>query len=130
MHVLKPASLVLFMIVALAACGGPATEQPAGTTDQPTDVATTTTAAEPAVEPLEMVEVTAEGVELEPPVQVEQIPDGAWYCPMETVHYARMEQGDGVCPICSMDLVQKVAAAAPVEEPVEGEAPATEKEPV
>jgi hypothetical protein len=120
MRILKPASLVLFMIVALAACNCETPQQPADTA-APVEQAAATDAA-----PLPMVEVPAEGIELEPPVQVSQIPDGAWYCPMETVHYARMEQGDGTCPVCGMDLVQKVAAEpsaeGTAEPPAEGAA--------
>ncbi len=54
---------------------------------------------------LEMVEVAADGTEFDPPVEKEQIPDDAWICDMGTVHYAQMEEGDGTCPLCNMDLV-------------------------
>ena len=54
---------------------------------------------------LEKVEVAEDGTEFEPPVEKEQIPDGAWICDMDTVHYARMSEGDGSCPLCGMDLV-------------------------
>ena len=54
---------------------------------------------------LEMVEVAADGTEFDPPVEKEQIPEGAWICDMGTVHYAQMEEGDGTCPLCNMDLV-------------------------
>jgi hypothetical protein len=55
----------------------------------------------------EMVEVTAEGNKLEPPVQIGQIPAGAWYCDMGTVHYARKDEGDGRCTVCGMTLTKK-----------------------
>lgn len=54
-----------------------------------------------------MVTLTAAGVKLDPPADKEQIPDGAWYCDMGTVHYAATEKHDGICPLCSMDLVHK-----------------------
>lgn len=115
MRFLKSASLTLMMILTLAACGGPATEQPAQPAADPV-------AVNVAPEPLPIIEVSAEGTELDPAVQVEQIPDGAWYCDMGTVHYARAEQGDGSCPICGMDLVQKQAAVTEESEELTPEA--------
>jgi len=50
------------------------------------------------------IEVPAEGKKLDPPVTADQLPDGAWYCDMGTVHYARGEKGDGKCPVCGMML--------------------------
>jgi hypothetical protein len=49
-------------------------------------------------------EVSKDGTKFDPPVEKARIPDGAWICDMGTVHYARMERGDGVCPLCKMDL--------------------------
>lgn len=46
----------------------------------------------------------------DPPIEPDQVPDGAWYCDMGTVHYASPEQGDGTCPICGMQLVQRGTA--------------------
>ncbi len=116
--------MLVVLVVVLTACGGqPATEEPAAEPE--------TTAVEPEVTTeaeVVMVEVPAEGVELDPPVEVVQLPDGVWYCDMGTVHYARAEKGDGICTVCGMELVQKVAEAAPEgeampEEPMdEGEA--------
>lgn len=60
-------------------------------------------------EELEMVEVSDEGVEFDPAVEKEQIPEGAWYCDMGTVHWAQMEEGDATCELCSMKLKQKGA---------------------
>ena len=54
----------------------------------------------------EKVEVADDGTEFEPPVEKGQIPEGAWICDMGTVHYARMSEGDGSCPLCGMDLVR------------------------
>lgn len=59
-----------------------------------------------------MVELTAEGAQFDPPVSVDQIPDGAWMCLMGTVHYASLEQGDGSCPVCGMHLTQKTSGEA------------------
>jgi len=59
--------------------------------------------------PVEMVEVAAEGTEFEPPVQIEQLPAGVWFCDMGTVHYARTEKGDGRCPVCGMNLSHKAS---------------------
>ena len=41
-----------------------------------------------------------------------RIPEGAWYCDMGKVHYARSEKGDGVCPLCKMQLTEKGPAPA------------------
>jgi hypothetical protein len=54
-----------------------------------------------------VVEVPAEGKKFEPPVRVQQLPTGAWYCDMGTVHWAQMNQGNHMCPFCKMDLKQK-----------------------
>lgn len=66
-------------------------------------------------EPLPKVEVSVEGGEFAPPVMAAQIPDGAWYCDMGTVHYARGEEGDGICPLCNMRLTHKAADSVDVE---------------
>jgi hypothetical protein len=66
--------------------------------------------------PLEMVEVADEGTVFDPPVQIDQIPDGAWYCDMGTVHYARMTEGDGRCTECGMTLTHKGAHDAEGDE--------------
>ena len=58
------------------------------------------------------VEVPAEGKKFEPPIQKVEVPAGAWFCDMGTVHYARMDKGDGKCPICGMNLKEKPAAEA------------------
>lgn len=54
--------------------------------------------------------LTAEGQKFEPPIKPDALPDGAWYCDMGTVHYARSEKGDNTCPICKMKLTEKTAA--------------------
>jgi glucose/arabinose dehydrogenase len=54
-----------------------------------------------------LVEVSASGTNFDPPVQKAQIPEGAWYCDMGTVHFARTEEGDKTCPRCKMKLHHK-----------------------
>ena len=55
------------------------------------------------------VEVPKDGKKFKPPLQLEQVPDGAWICDMGTVHYARGEKGDGRCPLCKMNLKEHKA---------------------
>jgi hypothetical protein len=55
------------------------------------------------------VTVSKTGQAYKPPVKKAQIPAGAWICDMGTVHYARGEKGDGICPLCKMKL-KKLAA--------------------
>jgi len=62
--------------------------------------------SDPAVKSAQ-VEVPAEGKKFAPPVRVEQLPAGAWYCDMGTVHWAQMNEGNHTCPLCKMDLKQK-----------------------
>ena len=112
---MKKLLFVLLVVVAIAAsigCGARSAEQTEEVTaapiaEQPESALPSVEEAEPA---LEMVELTAEGTEFDPPVQAEQLPDGAWYCDMGTVHYARTDQGDGKCALCGMNLVQQEAA--------------------
>ncbi|MFU8803993.1 MAG: efflux RND transporter periplasmic adaptor subunit [Bradymonadaceae bacterium] len=65
--------------------------------------------SEPKVrlEDLPDVEVPAEGVEFDPPVQPEQLPDFVWYCDMGTVHWAQGDEKDRTCPLCNMTLKHK-----------------------
>lgn len=82
--------------------------------------------AEPAAEdeaaPAEgdpKVVVAAAGTSFDPPVEKSQIPEGAYICDMGTVHFARMEKGDGKCPECGMMLKMHgtpKAADAPAED--------------
>lgn len=76
--------------------------------------------AEEDQEELAMVDVSEDGEEFDPPVQPEQIPDGAWYCDMGTVEYASMAEGDGSCPVCGMKLKQKPGGEATAEADEEG----------
>jgi hypothetical protein len=54
-----------------------------------------------------LVSLTAAGVKLDPPAAKDQIPDGAWYCDMGSVHFAASEQNDGTCAVCGMALVHQ-----------------------
>ncbi len=82
--------LARFVLIAmvLTACGGetekPATPAPAG----------------------DLIEVTDDGANIEPPAEKASLPEGAWICDMGTVHYARAKKGDGACPRCGMNLVE------------------------
>lgn len=49
-------------------------------------------------------------------MEVDQIPEGAWYCDMGTVEWASSERHDS-CPLCGMDLVR---AGGTVEVSAEG----------
>ena len=89
-----PLFLLLFT---LGACSDSSTEAPSAAGELKT-------VAPPATG---MVELTAAGVKIEPPAKKDQIPDGAWYCDMGSVHFAATEEGDGKCDICRMDLVHK-----------------------
>ncbi|QED28128.1 hypothetical protein FRD01_12980 [Microvenator marinus] len=60
-----------------------------------------------AVAAKDTVEVKKDGTKFDPKVEKSQIPDGAWYCDMGDVHYARMDKGDGKCELCGMMLTQK-----------------------
>ncbi len=68
------------------------------------------TKAPPAAPAQEATGLTPEGKTFDPPVKRSAIPDGAWYCDMGTVHYARSEKGDNTCPLCKMKLTEKKAA--------------------
>ena len=57
--------------------------------------------------------IPKEGKTFKPPVAKDKIPEGAYYCDMGTVHYARMDKGDGKCPLCKMALVKKGDKAQP-----------------
>lgn len=69
-------------------------------------------AGEDAAAASEQIEVTAEGGKIDPPVSKDKIPAGAYYCDMGTVHYARMDKGDGKCPECGMMLKQMTPEGA------------------
>lgn len=76
-------------------------EEPAEETEQPTDEKAAT------------VEVATDGTKFEPAIAANRLPDGAWYCNMGgSVHYARMEEGDGKCAVCGMKLEKYAAGAA------------------
>ena len=57
--------------------------------------------------PAPKVQVAAGGSRFDPPVRVDQLPTGVWYCDMGTVHYASTEAGEGRCPVCGMALTHR-----------------------
>ena len=89
--------MVALMVVSAAACdssgGGDKAEAPK--------------AGEAKKEAPAEVKLTAKGEKFDPPIEKSAVPDGAWFCDMGTVHYARSEEGDGKCPVCKMDLKHK-----------------------
>lgn len=59
----------------------------------------------------ETVELTSAGVAFDPAIKPEQLPAGAWYCDMGTVHWAASDKPkDSKCPECGMMLKQYDAA--------------------
>lgn len=57
--------------------------------------------------------IPKDGKSFKPPVAKDKIPQGAFFCDMGTVHYARMDKGDGKCPLCGMVLVKKGTKVEP-----------------
>jgi glucose/arabinose dehydrogenase len=84
-----------------------ATEEPASETPAKDEGASKT----PAKPASGKAEVTKEGSKFDPPIAKAEVPEGAYYCDMGTVHYARMEEGDGKCPLCGMALVHEQPGA-------------------
>ncbi|OIP40593.1 MAG: hypothetical protein AUK47_08065 [Deltaproteobacteria bacterium CG2_30_63_29] len=112
--------LLLLVTALLASCEAkapakadekkPATEAAAGEAAQPGEMKMEEAKPEAAAEvgaekPAPTIAIAQTGGKLDPPVEVSQIPDGAWMCDMGTVHYASMEPGK--CAICGMNLTQK-----------------------
>lgn len=56
--------------------------------------------------------VAATGSRFDPPIKIDEVPQGSWYCDMGTVHYAQSEAGDKTCKICKMKLSHKGSEAA------------------
>ena len=87
----------------------PAAEVPAEVTAEPAQAPAEPPTAEPTAAPQAAapVTVTEEGSKFDPAVAVAQLPAGAWYCDMGTVHWAAMKApADGNCPLCGMKLKQ------------------------
>ncbi len=76
-----------------------------GCDDKPADTATSEVKA-PASSASDEAKVTvsAEGTKFDPAIDKAQLPEGVWYCDMQTVHYASQSEGDGKCPVCGMKL--------------------------
>lgn len=55
-------------------------------------------------------QIDPQGSRFEPPIPIAQVPEGAWYCDMGTVHYAQSERGDETCKLCKMKLKHKAAS--------------------
>ena len=51
------------------------------------------------------------GTKHDPPIKVDAVAANHWYCDMGTVHYSSADPGDGKCPLCGMNLVQKTTAS-------------------
>lgn len=119
-------AILLFLLAAgIAACDKPAEQGEAPKADEPAaktaGAPATAAQAEPEA-PAAKVEVSAEGQKFDPAIKPEQLPDGAWYCDMGTVHWAAMNNpADGKCPECGMALKQYASAdhAAQKEKAVE-----------
>jgi hypothetical protein len=86
-------------------CDEKKAETPEATPEAPV-VATDGEAKPDEVKGADTITVTAEGAKIDPAVAKSMIPAGAYYCDMGTVHYARMDKGDGKCPECGMMLTQ------------------------
>lgn len=94
------------------ACTKPAPSEPAKAqveqqSAQPTQPTQPTQAIRPASSAPAQVSLSPEGSTFDPPIKPEALPSGAHYCDMGTVHYARAERGDGLCPLCKMKLSHK-----------------------
>ena len=63
-------------------------------------------AAPAATEPAE-AGLPADGTKHDPPIELSEVPEGAWYCDMGTAHYTQKSEGDGKCPLCGMALHEK-----------------------
>lgn len=96
----RVATIAFTASVVLLGCG----KRPARD-DNPSSVGSV--ASPTATVKLAQVEVPVEGKQFSPPVRVEQVPAGAWYCDMGTVHWAQMNEGKHLCPLCKMDLKRK-----------------------
>ena len=72
------------------------------------------------------VQVPRDGKQFDPPVAKTRMPEGAYFCDMGDVHYARMTPGDGDCPVCGMKLSHNTPAEPAPDEKVMGEGDAHE----
>ena len=105
-------ALILVLALFAVACDKKAEE---ATTEAPTVAEepkpTEPVKEEPAAQPAETekVEVAAAGTKFDPAVKPQQLPEGAWFCDMGTVHYAQMDNGEK-CPDCGMALKQYKSA--------------------
>ncbi len=68
------------------------------------------------------IEVSEKGTTFDPPIKIEDVPKGAYYCDMGTVHYARRVKGDGKCALCGMTLKHNMKGGASATTTHEGHA--------
>ena len=95
---------VLALLWLVSACDPPSRASVEASSPTPTTVSAADEARAPGLAPL-----PPGGEQFDPPIEASAVPQGAWYCAMGTVHYARPEKGDGSCPVCGMSLTQKGA---------------------
>lgn len=107
------------LVVGMLGCSSPKTDTKASpekaATQEPVSQATPKkkgAAKTPAKPASGAVDVTKKGSKFDLPISKDKVPDGAYYCDMGTVHYARMEEGDGKCPLCGMALKHKASGDA------------------
>ena len=112
---------VLALVLAVAACGNTQKQEetPAPVAEQAAPVEAPAT-----------VEVAPEGTTFDPPVAVDQLPDGAWYCTDANgmVTWAATELAEGqLCPDGQAQPMQKMAAHDEVAEGHDEAAETTEE---
>lgn len=83
------------LLIALAGCDDKKAEAGEAAASEATPPAATSPAEDPK---------TVDGTKHDPPIALDKVPDGHWYCDMGTSHYSRAEKGDGKCPLCGMAL--------------------------
>ena len=66
------------------------------------------------VKKLEASDIPEGGKNFDPMIPVSAVPEGMWTCDMNgKTHWVQHEKGDGKCPECGMNLVEKKAPDAP-----------------
>ena len=108
--------LVFVLVVGVLGCESKTTspeegkQTAAATVDEAKDTSANKEEAKEKPSDSNKVEVAKEGSKFDPPVAIDTLPDGAFYCNMGKSHYARMEKGDNKCPLCGMALEHKGSA--------------------
>jgi hypothetical protein len=103
-------ALILLLSLSLFACDKNVQEHShSGSEDSHTHAKEAPTVAKPAQA------IAQAEIKHEPSVPMAEIPNGRWYCNMnDMAHYSRADKGDGKCPVCSMNLMQR--GSEPVDE--------------